>query len=309
MDTAVKNSALLNESNWNEIISNIDVFPFRISEINKLNKEIKLSKVSFKYNIEGRETYYNGIQEVNLQTGEYLVASNQHYSEVSINEYDKKDIGVCVDINVRLLQQAIESFLFPNNYFSVSDKVNYFLEDGFFIKYKSNKEFHRYMLEVYQQIKLNSFFSLEELECEFVKHFIFHQLPHLMAYKSVPAIKKSTKTELYSKMMTAKNNLQDSLYSHVSVTDIAKDLYMSEYRFFHLFKETFQISPHRYLLQLKMNEALNLFLNKQFSWTEIASVLKFADLQTFSKMFKKQFRMCPKEYALKMMSSQVKNSF
>ena len=98
-------------------------------------------------------------------------------------------------------------------------------------------------------------------------------------------------------MMNAKNNIQDSLYSQVSITDIAKSLYISEFRFYHLFKETFQVSPHRFLLQLKMNEALNLYISGHYTWTEIAELLKFADLQSFSKMFKKQFRMCPKEYA------------
>ncbi|MBK6820927.1 MAG: helix-turn-helix transcriptional regulator [Bacteroidetes bacterium] len=297
MGSNIKNSVLLNEHNWNDIIANIDIFPFRISEINLLNKEIKLSKVSFKYNINGKETYYNGKQEVTIQTGEYIVATNQFYGEVKIAEYDKKDIGVCVDINVSLLQQAIDSFSNPYHYFSITEKSNYFLEDDFFIKYKSNKAFHHYMQTVFQQVKTNSFFSLEELECEFVKQFVFHQWPHLKAYKSIPAIKKSTRNELFSKMMNAKNNIHDSLYSHVSMTDIAKDLLMSEYRFFHLFKETFQVSPHRYMVQLKMDEAIRLFVDGKHSWTEIAALLQFADVQTFSKMFKKHFLICPKAYA------------
>ena len=40
-------------------------------------------------------------------------------------------------------------------------------------------------------------------------------------------------------------------------------------------------------------EALNL------EEVDIADLLKFADLQSFSKMFKKQFRMCPKEYGVR----------
>ena len=302
MDTTIKNSVLLNEHNWNDIIANIDIFPFRISEINLLNKEIKLSKVSFKYNIAGKETYYNGKQEVTLQTGEYIVAANQPYGEVKIAEYDRKDIGVCVDVNVSLLQQAIDSFSNPHHYFSTAEKMNYFLEDEFFIKYKSNKVFHHYMLTVFQQVKTNTFYSLEELECEFVKQFVFHQWPHLKAYKSIPAIKKSTRNELFSKMIGAKNYIHDSLYSHISMTDISKELLMSDYRFFHLFKETFQVSPHRYMMQLKMNEAIRLYENGKRSWTEIASLLQFADVQTFSKLFKKHFRFCPKSYSDQMKS-------
>ena len=300
MNAVAKNSVLLNENNWNDIISNIDVFPFRISEITRVNKEIKLSKVSFKYNIEGRETYFNGIQEVTLQTGEYLVASNQHYGEVKIAEADKMDIGVCIDINIGLLQQGLEAYLYPNKYFSESEKMSYFIEDEFFIKYKSNREFHGYIMELFNQVKANSFYSLEEMECVFIKNFIFHQTPHLLAYKNGPAVKKATKNELYNKMMIARNQIQDSLYSAVSVAEIAQGLYISDFRFFHLFKDTFKISPHRFLMQMKMNEALRLYITGDYSWTEIAEKLKFADLPSFSKMFKKHFRMCPTEYALRL---------
>lgn len=299
MNDPVKNSVLLNEQNWNEIISNIDVFPFRVSEITRLNKEITLSQVSFKYNIEGRETYYNGSTEVTLQTGEYLVAANQSYGEVSIDERGRQDIGVCIDINVDLLQQALQTSLCPEAYFSASEKSAYFLEDDFFIKYKSNREFHRYIITLYHQVKSGNFFSLQELEFEFVRQFIFHQLPHLMAYKRLPVLKKSTRNDLYNKMIQAQHLIQDSVYSNVSISEIAHELYISEFRFYHLFKETFQVSPHRFMLQLKMNEALNLFASGQFTWTDIADLLKFADLQSFSKMFKKQFRMCPKEYGVR----------
>ncbi len=299
MNAFLKNTALLNEQNWNEIISNIGVFPFRVSEISKLNKEITLSKVSFKYNVEGRETYYNGNREVTLQSGEYLIAANQRYGEVHIDESGKKDIGVCIDINVDLLKQALQCSFHPNQYFNEADQQNYFLDDDFFIKYKSNKEFHRYMVQLYQQVKSATFDSLEEMEYEFARHFVFHQLPHLLSYQRIPALKKSTRLDLFSKMMNARNQLQDSVFSQVSIADVAKNLFISEYRFFHLFKETFQISPHRFLLQLKMNEALKLYLSGHYNWTEIADMLKFADLQSFSKMFRKQFRMSPKEYAQK----------
>lgn len=297
MNAFVKNTALLNEQNWNEIISNIGVFPFRVSEITKLNKEITLSKVSFKYNIEGRETYYNGHADITLQSGEYLIAANQQYGEVRIDECGRTDLGVCIDINVELLRQALQCSFNPNQYFNEADQQNYFLEDDFFIKYKSNKEFHRYMIQLFHQVKSASFDTLEEMEYEFARNFVFHQLPHLLAYQRIPALKKSTRLDLYGKMIVARNQLQDSVFSQVAIAEIARNLYISEFRFFHLFKETFQISPHRFLLQLKMDEALKLFQSGHYSWTEIADLLKFADLQSFSKMFKKQYRMSPKEYA------------
>lgn len=292
-----KNMVLMNESNWHDVISNIDRFPIRISEINTLNKEITLSRISFKYNIEGNETYFNGTQEVNLKTGEYLMACNQHYTEVFIEEKRKKDIGVCVDINVETLREALHATLHPDSFLGSAEKECFFIEDSFFLKYKSSKEFHQFMLNVYHHIKSRSHPSLHEMEFEFTAQFIQHQLPHLLAYQNIPAIKRSTKNALYSKMIQARNHIQDSIYSNISISEIAQQVFISDYRFYHLFKETFQISPHKFLVQLKMKEAVILFQRGKHTWTEIANLLQFADLQTFSKMFKKYLHCNPKEFA------------
>ncbi len=292
----IKQSTLINEQNWNEISSNIQHFPFRISEINSLNKNIKLSKVSFKYNIQGRETYYNGSKQAVLQTGEYLIATNQEYCEVQITEGRTKDLGVCVDINMEYLIQGIQAYLQPNKYLLENDKLSYFIEDDFFIKYTSNREFHRYMEHLFDAIKHNTFASLPEMECEFIRQFLFHQTPYLLAYKQVPALKKSTRNELFAKMIEARNILHDSVDQTITVTELSKRLFLSEYRLFHLFKATFQTSPHKYLLQLKLNKAMQLYKSKHYTWTEIADKLQFADVQTFSKLFRKHLRMSPSEY-------------
>lgn len=292
-----KQTTLLTETNWNEIVSNLQVFPFRVSELHSLNKELSLSKVSFKYNLDGCETYLCRNKEIKLQSGEYLIASNQESCEININTGDKIDIGVCIDINTECLLNGLQSFLNPNSFLNEHDKLNYFLEDDFFIRYKSNAEFHRYMVQLAAQIKTGNFDNLQEMEFEFVRQFLFHQTSHLIAYKKVPAIKQSTRNELYAKMNEAKNMLYDSVYEDISISALARLLFLSEFRLYHLFKETFNISPHKFHQQLKMNEALRLYRTNQFTWTEIAHKLLYADLQSFSKLFKKQFRMSPSEYS------------
>jgi len=289
-------SALLNESNWNEVISNISEYPFRISEIHSLNKEIRLSSVSFKYNIEGKERYFNGLKETCLTTGEYLIASNQTYCEVDIQDSGMLDLGLCVDINLDYLSQGLSTLLEPNQIISKANKYDYFIEDDFFMKYKTNKEFHRYITSLFLSIKHHQIEPCKELEFEFIKQFLFHQTPFLLAYSKVPAIKKSTRNELFDKMMMAKNMIQDSVYSNITIPEICKALFLSEFRFFHLFKETFQVSPHKYLLQIKLNEAISLYRTNLYNWTEIANKLQFADVQSFSKLFKRHFRMSPTAY-------------
>ena len=296
MSATPQQTTLLTELNWQEVVSSLHQFPFRISSIQSIEKEIGLSRISFKYNLRGQEVYCHGSNEVKLSTGMYLVSTNLDVCDVSIKSRYEKDLGVCIDIHPGRLQQALQVFLQPNTSIQECHKVNFYLDDIFFRRHISNREFHAYMYSIYTRIKLHQIDSLEELEFEFVRQFLFHQLPDLLTFARIPAIKKSTKRELYLSMMEAKGRLHDSVYSSLSMEELARGLFLSEYRLFHLFKDAFGISPHKYLIQLKMNEAVTLARQQQLSWTEIAARLKFADIQSFSKLFKKYQGLNPSEY-------------
>ncbi|MBL7766241.1 MAG: helix-turn-helix transcriptional regulator [Chitinophagaceae bacterium] len=296
MNAQDRNTTLLNEYNWSDVVSHIRQFPFRVSEIRQLNKNIQLSQVSFKYNLQGKEIYFNGKKEVILSPGEYLLANNHETCEVSINEAREDDLGVCIDIHTDLLQQAISAFLNPSGLSDEMDKKSFFLEEQLFVRYRSGPLLHQYMWDLFHQIKSGNIGSLQEMECEFIRQLLFHQLPYLKAYQNIPVIRKSTRTELYEKMLQARNHLHDMVYSQISMKELAQSIFLSEFRFFHLFKETFRISPHQYLIGLKLQEAIRLFHTAQYTWTEIAMRLHFADVQSFSKVFKKHYRMSPRAY-------------
>lgn len=286
------------EDNWLEVMTNINQFPFRTSEIKQLNKEVLLSKISFKYNLQGKETYYNGQQEVTLQHGQYLLAINQQFCEVNINEKFQTDLGICIDIDEMLLKEALQShdeYELSSGFRSLE---NYFFCESFFHAYPTNELFQKYMQTLYVALQDKSKIDLQETTFDFLNSFLQQQTPYIEAYQKIPAIRISTRKELYAKMLLAKQYLSDVVFTNCTMKTIASMLYMSEYRFYHLFKATFQISPNRYLQQLRMQEALRMYQVKKLSWTEIAHALQFADIQSFSKAFKKHYRVAPSLFIL-----------
>jgi AraC family transcriptional regulator len=292
----MQQSTFLNEYNWQEVISQREHFPFRASEIFAINKELGLSKVSFKYNVLGHETYYNGHKEVGLKKGEYLLATNQTKCEVEIKETEEADIGICVDIDIRYLQQAFDMLLHPNELAFSSDKDYYLIDQDLFEKFPSNPFFHEYMKHLYGVIKEKNIYSIQELEYSFIKHFVPYHFPNTQTFHRIPATKKSTRAELYSKMLLAKNRMEGAVYGCINLADFSRELYISEFRFLHVFKTTYGISPYKYLLQLKMEEALKLRQQDKYTWTEIAEKLCFADLPSFSKAFKRHYGCSPTLY-------------
>lgn len=66
-----------------------------------------------------------------------------------------------------------------------------------------------------------------------------------------------------------------------------------------IFKKKMGVSPKQYLLNYRMNIALSLMLEKDFSITVAAHSVGYTDICNFSKMFKRHFKMSPREYIKK----------
>jgi transcriptional regulator GlxA family with amidase domain len=82
----------------------------------------------------------------------------------------------------------------------------------------------------------------------------------------------------------------------VSVADMAKRASLSVSRFNDLFKTQYGMTPHRYLLGMRVSHACELLRDTALSHETIAEYCGFADVHHFSKMFKSRMGMAPGEY-------------
>lgn len=82
----------------------------------------------------------------------------------------------------------------------------------------------------------------------------------------------------------------------INIEEVAKELCVSYAWFRKAFKTYTGIAPHQYLLQLKIEKAKMLLLNRSRSIKEIAFSLNFESAFYFSKLFKEKAGVSPKEY-------------
>lgn len=288
----MKEAILLNEKNWNDVFHGRHLFPFRASQIRHVEKEVSLSTVSFKYNVKGKEVYSNGRRREILHGGDYMLITNQHKCDVYINE-DQDDLGVCVDVNEELLKQAI-SVCFNPSVLEESNSMEYlWFQSEEFTRYRSSEPFKQFMSGLFPVIQSRSYTSLPSLEFEFITRLLQEQLPFFRAYQCVPLMKPQNKRELFQRLLFARNKMQDHVGSSLCISELARELYLSEFRFYHLYKEVFGVSPYKDMLRFKCEEAIRLYHQGNLSWTEIAYELDFADLPTFSKAFKRMMGVAP----------------
>lgn len=92
------------------------------------------------------------------------------------------------------------------------------------------------------------------------------------------------------------NDIHAQCQRKIDITKLAKQYGLSKGRFDHLFKEVTGLSPHRYLVKVRLEKAAYLLCNSSLNISEVAELTGFEDPLYFSRTFKKQYFLSPKAY-------------
>ena len=82
----------------------------------------------------------------------------------------------------------------------------------------------------------------------------------------------------------------------ITIKEISEKSFMSEVYFRKLFKEEYGISPQKYIINLRIQNAVGLISTGYYSLKEVASLSGYTDYKYFSVEFKKQMGVSPSEY-------------
>ena len=82
----------------------------------------------------------------------------------------------------------------------------------------------------------------------------------------------------------------------VQIQQIAYDMGIHPYYLSHVFKDTYGISPKKYLMDLKFSKAAGMLISTDMPVAAISSSLGFEDQLSFSKAFKKHFGVSPTDF-------------
>ena len=104
-----------------------------------------------------------------------------------------------------------------------------------------------------------------------------------------------------SRIQAAVDYMQQNFTKNdLSIREIAQKAYISEVYFRKLFKEEFGISPQKYLINLRIQNAVNLMETGYYSLKEVAFLSGYRDYKYFSVEFKKSKGVSPSDYARNM---------
>jgi AraC-like DNA-binding protein len=90
--------------------------------------------------------------------------------------------------------------------------------------------------------------------------------------------------------------MQNYKKSDLTIKEIADRSFMSEVYFRKLFKKEYGISPQKYIIDLRIQNAVGLISTGYYTLSEVAHMSGYNDYKYFSVEFKKAMGVSPSEY-------------
>lgn len=110
----------------------------------------------------------------------------------------------------------------------------------------------------------------------------------------LPSEEKEGRRQVYVRQ--AKNYIKSEYMTGITVGDVAASLGLDRSYFSGLFRAEVGKTPKEYLREVRMQQAADHLLNRDYTITEIAMSVGYPDVFTFSRVFRSHFGMSPREY-------------
>lgn len=112
----------------------------------------------------------------------------------------------------------------------------------------------------------------------------------------VPAASAAVREELFRRVVVAKDIIHSCYDRDPDLDELSREAAMSKFHFLRVFKSVYGITPHQYLVKVRMEKAAALLKNSPASINEIAASLGFEYPNSFIKAFKNTYGIAPLQY-------------
>lgn len=267
------------------------------SLLKQVDGPVSFRSFSIKYVLEGCEWYTVNGKEYRIGSGQYLLANNFCQGEGII---DSREIvtGLCIDVSSQMISEAVASHLTPDSPFPDLSLDTFFTTDAFLEnRYDhTDKRLGQTLLHTAQALADDPY-----ADHAFGDDFFFTLAENIIAdhrqligqLYGIGTVRHGTRKDLYRRVCNGKAYIDAHFTEKMDIGRVAMEAALSEYHFFRLFKAAFAITPHRYIIDRRLQHAVMLLKGGHHSITETAEAVGFADVQSFSKSFSRRFGMPP----------------
>jgi len=265
------------------------------TELNEWYTTGAFRNFSVKIVLDKQINYRVGSKEINVTADKCLLAVKQPEVKAYYT-YLEPVKSICVDIDENTITEVYSVLSHKNacldnaveDYFSIPD----FNEDVFFYR---NSHFASRIEKLANDITSGNAIHLDkEWFYGICEEIIYRQYGKYLAFAGLDCIKQATKKELLHRLETAKEYIETNFLHITSIHEIARAACLSDYHFVRSFRMAYKVSPYKYVLQQRLLFAQQLMKQRPGAGLKvIAALCNFPDIASFSKAYKRCFKVSP----------------
>lgn len=265
---------------------------------NNLDSGEHVSRISIRTVSDGYQRHRVNSKDYQLDKYNYLMINEgeEFKSEIKTNNpvegllvaFNKTDYNALHSFWNRSETQLLDDPFTYNNYFQN------FSAQSFEINPKMSNHFTALKSSIVQ--KEDSTIYFEHLFNEILTQVYFDQMQMQTQVLNLKAKKRGTKIEIYRRLKTVKNYIDNHLSENLTLQNLSKVATLSPYHLQRSFKALYKISPHSYLINKRLEKARFLIQDSDKSIRLIMEELGFQNQSSFGRLFKKRIGKTPLSY-------------
>jgi AraC-like DNA-binding protein len=114
--------------------------------------------------------------------------------------------------------------------------------------------------------------------------------------QNIQAVKASTRLEIFKRISLARDWMEQHYQTALSLDAIAAVANMNSQHFLRMFRQVYLITPHQYLIELKLTKARHLLETTQTPINDVCRAIGFESVFSFSVLFKNRFGLAPSHF-------------
>ncbi|MBT2560512.1 helix-turn-helix transcriptional regulator [Pedobacter sp. ISL-68] len=250
--------------------------------------------LSFKTILKGEEWYGINKRKLAIRPGQFLILNDEQNYSCKIDTMDKVR-GLSVFFQKDFAAQVFQDTL----------KSEVELLDNPFYKNNEQPEFFQTLNDIDPELQLQLARLISGLENNGYDDGAEEQLLFLLSYliktlksdtekiAGVSAIKPSSKIEIYRRLCIAKDFLHSTFMEKPDLKLLGSIACLSVPQLIRQFKSVFKVTPHQYLIQIKLKQAVDLLKNTDKPIHEITWACGFENASAFCRAFKSAYGFQP----------------
>jgi AraC family transcriptional regulator len=281
-------------NNQNKIHSEVTKNAYYLNECHEFSIRIVFN---------GYEEYKLGNRVLKIYPGNFLVINEgTAFGRTIFSEFPVNTIALLYN------QQFLNSF-----HHSMNSSDSILLDEPFVVPENSSPKF----LETLYPMKGDMLFNLQHLKNLFnsdnyndllMNEYLIHSLINFYRIYNEEVLSKTehlnvlnygTRKELFRRLNNAKDYMQSNYNQVIGLDEICQYACLSPTHFYRTFKQTFNCSPHQYLIQLRLSQAKFLLRNSNYEIREIVNLVGFDSASSFIRLFKEKFGVTPGNYRIR----------